>query len=467
MIVMRSIRTLLPVFLALSAGGCLANDGPGVDGTPSDETGRGEPADVKVDLGDFRPRNVVIVQVDTLRADALPRWGSLRGTLPRLDARSGWIGVDRAVSTGSWTAPATASLLSGSDQPTHGVRFFDDTGPNQLFTVPSFAPYLAEQGFATALVTGNQVLLTRDYELGHGFGVSLPVVDEPGNAAGAVGLAVDWLDTLSSDEPFLLFLQPMDAHSPYRPEQEDLWTWADPADMPFNVDDPSFAQENQIGDALEDAETEEDRARILESVRAIYDEQILGVDRAIDTLMAALEARGRLDETLIVVTADHGESFFDGPTASLGHGQSLRNELVHVPLLFWGPGVTDAHLPCVASNMDVFPTIVDALGLPPLPSAEGRSLLEGCREQAFSGLYSAAGGVETLEYVGVESLQGQVIYGCRGGGVLAFDLVADPLASNTLPVAEVPDGVALAAALDAYVAGVVTTLPWLTCAATP
>ncbi|MES2639425.1 MAG: sulfatase-like hydrolase/transferase [Myxococcota bacterium] len=454
------MRLSLPLLPLLFTAACRAPVDSGLDTSETEDTAV---AGVRVDLGAFRPRNVVVVHVDTLRADALPRWGNTRDTWPLLEAREGWVSVDRAVSTAAWTAPATASLLTGTDQPTHGVRFFDERGTNYPMGAPSFVSYLADQGMRTALVTGSEILMGEVFELATGFGTAQGVGEEPGNAAGTVDVAVDWLDTLDADEPFLLFLQPMDMHAPYRPEEEDLFTWADPADVPFHIDDPTAAQVFQIVEALDAATTDEEHARLLAGLRAVYDEQALGVDRAIDALMAALETRGLLDDTLIVVTADHGESFLDGPPVSLGHGASVRNELVHVPLLFWGAGVVDTHLPCVASNMDVFPTIVDALGLAPLPSAEGRSLLEGCREHAFSALYFASAGVETLGYIGVESREAQVAYECQEGGVLAFDLLADPLATNLLPLADVPGGEALADTLDAYVAEVLTTLPALSC----
>ncbi|MDP2314794.1 MAG: sulfatase [Pseudomonadota bacterium] len=452
------LRPLLAGLLLAGAPGCQA-PGAGEDDSAVVDANPG----ARVDLAGFQPRNVVVVHIDTLRADALPRWGSAHETMPILGQRAGWVSVERAVSTASWTAPATASLLSGTDQPTHGIRFFDETGPNIPLAVPSYVPHLQEQGLTTALVTGSEILMGGVYNLGQGFGYAQALAQDPGNARGSVEIAIDWLDTLGADEPFLLFLQPMDVHGPYRPEDSDIGLWADIGHLPFVLTDPPAAQEAQIAAALEAATTDEARAQVLATVRDVYDEQMLGVDRAIGALMDALEAEGRLDETLIVLAADHGESFYDGAPPHLGHGMSVRNELVHVPLMFWGPGVTDAHVPCVASNMDIFPTIVDAMGLPALPSAEGRSLLHDCREHAFSGVYDSVGGVETLEYLSVESKDAQVVYDCINAEIHAYDLVADPLATVKLPLDSVPKGIVLADALDAYAASVVTTLPKLTC----
>lgn len=437
------------------------------DKAPVEDTGPVEDTSLVaayVDLGGVTPKNVVVVHVDTLRADSVPRWGGVHDTLPLLEARPGWVSVERAVSTATWTAPATASLVSGTDLPTHGVRFFDQTRPHDGLMVPTFASYLAEQGLQTAFVTGSSVVTNEVFGLLAGFGDIVFASDEPANAEGTVRLAIEWLDTLGPDENFLLVLQPMDPHVPYRPDDQDLWTWADPETVPFDVNDVSTAQEAQIGNAFTAATTDEERAQVAESTRAVYDEQVLGVDRAIDALMSDLAARGRLDDTLIVLTADHGESFFDGVPLHMGHGLTPRKEVVGVPLLFWGADTSDAHVPCVASNMDVFPTIVDAMGLAPLPSAEGRSLLDGCRDHAFSGAYIATGGVETLTYLAVQSLDAQLMYSCVDGGTLAFDLVADPFGGDPLPVADVPGGNVLATALDAYVAEVLAALPSLTCA---
>jgi len=414
-----------------------------------------------VDLGDSTPRNAVVIHVDTLRADSLPLWGGARDTMPNLTRRGGWVSVERTVSTSSWTAPATASLLTGTPPHVHDVRFYDSTGPNYAMAVPSFASHLQEQGVTTALFTGNSVVLSAHWEIDRGFASSHQNLAEPSNAAALVEDAAGWLDARDPEVPFLLFLQPMDMHSPYRPEEQDRWTWALPENEFFDNEAPLDVQFQQIKDAIDTSGPERDL--LLETLRAIYDEQTLGLDRALATLMDDLEARGLLDETLVVITADHGETFFDGYLYHLSHGNFPRHEVVSVPLLFWANGQPEGQVSCLASNMDVFPTVLQAMGLSPMEGVEGVSLLEGCRETAFSVLSKAAGAVETLHFVSVESLDAQLVVDCRVSEEVAFDLVADPLALTPKTRATVPGGEALGEALRGYTTEVLAAMPSVTC----
>ncbi len=439
-----------------------------IDTAPTDtaptDTAVTHPSPVSLDFDGFIPQNFVIIHVDTLRADALARWGSPHATTPLLDARPGWMAVERALSTATWTAPATASLFTGLDLPTHGVRFFDENGPNHLLTEMTYPEHLGSLGFVTNLITGSEVVLDDGaYDLGHGFQSTSHVDNEPGNAAAIVDEALEWTQSLALDQPFLLFLQPMDAHGPYAPTTGDLGTWADLSAVPFDLSGYPGEQEAQINFALAEAASDAERLAILAQVRNVYDEQLLGVDRAIETLMEGLSATGQLDRTIVVFTADHGESFYDGLPAHLGHGMYTRNEIVRVPLLFWTPVSPTGSTACVASNIDVFPTLLDAAGLTDIAGVEGQSLLGGCREVAFSAEYHADGGIETLDYLSGESLAAQVVYGCATGSIQAFDLLMDPGARNPRRLADVPAAGAVADALDLYSASVLATLSDLSC----
>lgn len=360
----------------------------------------------RLDLGGFAPRNVVVVNVDTLRADALPHWGGPHPTMPAMAARPGWVSIDRAVATAGWTAPSTASLLSGRDLPAHGVRYADHDGTVGTMRVGGYAELLREQGYATALFSGSSLLL------------------EPSN-----GLATGFEDVEG---------------------------------VPFDLYASVSAQEEQIRGALSGAD-EPERAEILAAVRGVYDEQVLGVDRALEALIAGLERLGHGEDTLVVLTADHGESFFDGPPAMLGHGMTARDELLHVPLLFWGAGVQTAHVPCVASNMDVMPTVAELLGVNGPRVLDGRSLLTECRTRAFSGVYEAGPDGEVLTWLSVEGAQSQVVVDCTSGEKTAFDLATDPLAAEVRIVHDVPEGAELAGWLDGYRDEVLAALPHVWC----
>jgi arylsulfatase A-like enzyme len=453
----------LLAFVALPCAACTGAKTEPPD--PVDTAPVADPGPGKLDFGDFVPKNVVIVNVDTLRADALPPWGSLHDTLPNLMARPGWVVVDRAVATSSWTGPTTTSELTGLDLPEHGVRYMDatDMDVNHPLRATTFATHLQEEGYDTIILSGNGLVIGDPFRMEAGFSIAHEDTTEPGNAATLVEGARTFLAETPTDQPFVMWLQPVDPHEPLQPEAEDLGTWSDPANSPVILGDPPEAQLAQLEAILGDA-TPDERAAIIEQVRDLYDEQILGVDRAVESLIEGLEETGRLDDTLVVLAADHGQSLFEGDPVVFGHGQGLRNEQVHVPMMFWSPALTDAFVPCVASGMDLFPTVLDALGVDPLPDISGQSLLDGCRDHAFSGVYESEDGIETLTYLGVETHDAQIVYNCVDDGTQAFDLDADPLATTSIPVASLDGGPALQAQLDDYVAGVLTTLPDLACA---
>jgi arylsulfatase A-like enzyme len=103
-----------------------------------------------------------------------------------------------------------------------------------------------------------------------------------------------------------------------------------------------------------------------------YDEELLFVDAQLARLFEGLQERGLLDEVLVVLTSDHGEEFFDHD--GFEHGHTMFQELLRIPLLFWGPGVKPARIEAPVSLVDVVPTLLDALGLEPVAGLAGRSL---------------------------------------------------------------------------------------------
>lgn len=456
----------VPLAMLATLFGCTSDPLPRPDHTGADDTSvdTDPPLASVVDLGGFTPRNVVVVHVDTLRADSLPQWGSKRNTLPTVSQRTGWIVVEHTVVTAPWTAPSTASLLTSVHQFDHGVRIPQDDGQDHTLAAPTHVAFLKAQAVATALFTGSSVVTNPRWDISRDFDVVQVNDTEPGNALATIAGALDWVDSLGPNERFLAFFQPMDMHGPYRPEPRDRWVWADPDDVPFSLTVPGMIQEDQFRAAYE-AASEEERVRMLVAVRAVYDEQMLGVDRALAALMDGLEARGRLDDTLLVLTSDHGESFYDGEPLHIGHGSVLRHEVVKVPLLFWAPDLVDTRVRCLASNMDIFPTIVDAMGLPPMEGTAGSSLLDACRDHTFSASYLYEDGAEALQLAGVESLDAQVVFKCLDGSETAFDLRSDPGARTPLDVADVPGASELAAALHNHLGEVHGKIPDVGCSA--
>ncbi len=293
------------------------------------------------------PPNVLLVSIDTLRADRLGAYGYELAETPRIDAlaRSG-TRFATAISPAPLTLPSHATLLTGLDPVSHGVRH------NGVFRLPesrmTLAERLHEAGYATGAVVSSSVLAAR-YGLSQGFDSYQDdvVMDEQRVARGGEQLdaarvsdkALAWLT--GAREPFFLFVHYYDPHASYRP----------PA--PF---DARFA----------------DRP---------YDGEIAYVDQQLGRVLDALEASGRSGRTWVVVTADHGESL--GEHGETTHAYSIYDATQHVPLLVRGPGVPAGRVvEGVVRLADVAPTLLAGAGLAAASEADGEDLAPLWRDGA-------------------------------------------------------------------------------------
>lgn len=326
--------------------------------------------------------SVLLVSIDSLRADFLGTYGRPVGLSPVLDrlARDGAI-FPITVSSTSWTLPAHASLLTSLYNPVHRVAYGSPLDPARI----TLAEELQAAGYRTAaFVTGPW--MNRSFGLSQGFETyrntsvlenrsfrdgdpTRPIPEahlashseETGEEIAA--RAVAWLDE-NGDRPFFLFLHFWDVHYDYEPPPP-FDTLFDP-DYRGSVDGRDFIANQEIRAGMD--------PRDLQHVRALYEGEIRFTDRNLGRVIAHLEAQGLLDRTLVVVTADHGDEFFEHGLK--GHNQSLYDEVVLVPLVLrWPQGVPrGAVAPGMARLIDVYPTILDLLGLAPGREAMGRSL---------------------------------------------------------------------------------------------
>ena len=417
-------------------------------------------------LGDLRGRSVVLVHVDTLRADILPAYGGVHPTMPLLGRRP-WQVIDGLVDASGWTAPSTGSLLTGEPPHVHGIRWRTNDGKflNGGLQAPSLVARAREAGWRTWAGTGN------DY-----------VGDESGTSAGfetvqfiekQVGSnnldqllrdASTWLDGIGPAEPFFVFLQPMNMHAVYSPDPEDLGTWADlsafPMDPSVGVSHvfPPYQDAFAAGDAAADA-------RLAQAIRDVYAEQFLGVDRALDAFLGDLERRGRLGDTVVVLVSDHGETLNDARDLNFDHGGTLRQELIRGPFLVLDGAASTAppRAACVSENIDVLPTLLDALGLGPSPDVEGRVLTPGtCRTRARAVLTREDDDVYGLV---VSDLRYRFSRTCDNASTVASDLAADPVGNALIPLTDVPDHEAWLADLDGYLAAIRAAVPATRCGA--
>ncbi|MFO0981351.1 MAG: sulfatase [Planctomycetota bacterium] len=285
-----------------------------------------------------RARGIVLITLDTTRADHLGVYGHAGGVSPSTDALAAESEVfEHAISPSSWTLPAHASLFTGKLPTAHGAEYAKN-GPLLLAAAlpdedlgeyrargldrgeVTLAERLRQAGYAThAVVAGPW--LKRVFGLDAGFatyddqGIN-HVNGRPANEV--TDAAIAWLRQQAS-QPFFLFLNYYDAHAPYLPPPAAKERFFDPL--------PAAAKQDSM-----------------QAANALYDAEIWFADQHVGRLFAFLKETGRWDDTLIVVTADHGDLL--GEHGRFGHGRSVTQAEIHVPLIIKQPRSRAASAAC-------------------------------------------------------------------------------------------------------------------------
>jgi arylsulfatase A-like enzyme len=309
--------------------------------------------------------NLLVITIDTLRADHLGVYGYPRATSTFLD-RLGREGVvfRHAYAASSHTGPSHASLFTGLYPEQHQVL---KNGQLLHPQVPSLARLFAEGGFETAAFASARFLST----LGAGFTVvdtNVPVGGTYRRAGATIDAATEWLRRREQSRPFVLWVHLYDPHE-YRPE----------VGVPGNPLKKMEADSAARGAAwLEWLRREHGyTAEALDPRLDRYDAQIAYADSQLRRLFEVVRETGGAGRTLAVITADHGEGLTSH--GYMSHGEYLYNEQLHVPLILWdgGRSVRPASIEQLVRHVDVLPTLVALFGLEPRAGAlrcEGRSL---------------------------------------------------------------------------------------------
>jgi arylsulfatase A-like enzyme len=324
-----------------------------------------------------KPTDVVMIVVDTLRADRLGRYGYPKGLTPVMDrfADRG-VRFAHAYAATSWTNPSVASLFTSRFPSQHHISDFDSRLSDAELTL---AERLSAAGFATAGFTANWRLTT---ELGYaqGFKTWRGFFNSPGSEHKARGdvlrdAALAWLDGPDAKGAGrLLYLQYMEPHIPLEPPPPLRARFA------ATVNDDEAGKLNAWARMLSPARgplTAEETAELF----SLYDAEVAAMDEQLGRLFDALEQRKIFERALVIVTADHGEEFLEH--GMFGHGYNLFNTTVHVPLIIAGPGIPAGGV--VNENVslvDLAPTVLELTGLKPEPRFEGRSLVPLLRDAA-------------------------------------------------------------------------------------
>ena len=338
----------------------------------------------------LRPRNLLLITLDTMRADRLPAYGFRGVDTPALDriAAEGAV-FEETFAAAPLTLPSHASLFTGIYPPRLGVR--DNAGAPLSNEFTTLAEVLRERRLRTAAFVASAVLSPRR---GLEQGFDLYSAGEPARCSGApparrragevVDEALSWLGRHDA-EPFFAWIHLFDTHRPY-----DL-----PADYTDRHFDPYLA-----AIAYEDAQI----ARVI----------------------GYLETRGLLDSTLIVVAGDHGESLGDHGEDS--HGIFLYQEALRVPFMVRGPGVSPRRVTAVARLVDVMPTVLDLFGVS-TSGLDGVSLAQaGTRDGSDPRLevYSESMYPRRFGWAPLRSLRADRYKVIEAPRAELYDLVSDP-----------------------------------------
>ena len=300
--------------------------------------------------------SVILITIDTLRADRLSSYGSDRVATPHID-RLGAEGIRfaNASSTVPFTLPAHSSIMTGLYPPSHGVR--ENVGYVLGADRTTLAERFRDAGYSTGGFVSAFVLDAR-WGIGRGFDTYVDDFDLDSMAGANLGSvqrsgpetiahALEWLDgavssgdggaagDTSGPPPFFLWLHLFDPHDPYEPPE------------PFRT----------------------------EYEGRPYDGEVAYTDSLIGDFRAALEQRGLFDESVVVLTADHGEGL--GDHGESYHGFFVYDSTVHVPLIVRLPGgLEDGRVVAdVVSHVDIAPTLAELMGLAGAGAGQGRSLL--------------------------------------------------------------------------------------------
>lgn len=364
--------------------------------------------------------DVFLIIIDTLRADHLSCYGYDRVTSPVLDslAASGTLFM-RCQAQAPWTLPAHASIWTGLSVASHmaGIRDMITYGLSTDFD--NIATVLKNEGYVT-LGFVNVVLLNNSFGFANGFDHYSWIAHGHGRAAETVDEVLEWfMENRGNPNPKLVVIHLFDVHAPYNPPP--------PFDTRYSFEGTGGITDWEVSD---DAELLNPEAR--EHLINMYDGEIAWVDSQLGRLFGQLRELDIADNALIIVTSDHGEEFLDH--GLWGHGHSLYQELLHVPLIISGPGIPSGVTESTpAAQYDILPTIAAYAGVSMPDHVEGIDLFSPSQELrilpssgAFIGHCRIGNSANFESICSVLDQYRKGIYNFHTGDEQMFDLSLDP-----------------------------------------
>jgi arylsulfatase A-like enzyme len=383
--------------------------------------------------------NVMVLLIDGLRADHLGSYGYRRPTTPNIDRiAEDSVLFSQAISPGTFTKTSVASVFTGLDPHHHGVyrgarrdtpdRITSDTLLAQNTTL---AEVMSDSGIlSVAWVENEQLRAFMGFDQGFA-----RYNDQPGSIQQINKKVQRWLSGFADGCQFFAYIHYIDLHDPYRPRPPFDTMYGSFSNVYAGLDLHEYASWRRIIREIRTGEktlTADD----IEQLKAYYDGMLTFIDREIGQLLDALVETGRYDDTVIVVTSDHGDGFMEH--GFISHSTTPYDELVRVPLIVKFPDSRHAgrRVDRQVRLVDLLPTLIDLVGGDPLLGIDGVSLL---------GLLSEGGspGVEPPAYAFAETAgamairtENQKLIQYADGAWEFYDLVEDPGEQNDLSGAD-------------------------------
>jgi arylsulfatase A-like enzyme len=347
--------------------------------------------------------NVLLITIDTLRADRLGFYGYGKPTSPELDAfAAGAVVFEHAEASAPWTLPALASVMTGEVTSTHNCWNYGSVLDDSFRTLPEL---LLAAGYDTACVVSH-LFTTSRHGLQQGFvhtddSFAYPETDPADSVTSQVisDRGIRFLDQKAAAPervPWFLWLHYFDPHREYMRHAGITEDFVTPG---------ASARGTLLGD--------------------VYDGEVRYTDQHVGRVLSRLRELGLEQGTVVVLLADHGEEFDEH--GALGHGHSVHVEVVRVPLAIRAPGLAPRRVPELARQIDVLPTVLELLDLPVPPGLAGRSLAPALRGAALG----EAGALSELDLSGLRfdswrTQRWKLIRPGPDGPPRLYDLAADP-----------------------------------------
>lgn len=399
----------------------------------------GSAQSAKTEVEKPRP-NILLVTVDTLRADHMSLYGYERPTTPQIDAFfSRSMVFETAYAPTSFTPPSVVTILSGQYPAAHRVRMVFQKLPAETRLLPDFLKAL---GYHTAAVVSNMVLTDEATGLGSHFDYYDDFVDQhveirngyERDARRTTDAALDWIQRARSlESPHFAWVHYMDPHGPYRPPQDTFQTFDHPEPVPFNIERVPIY--NRL-DGITDGAYYVDR----------YDEEIAFADAEIGRFLAAYQRE--FPDSVIVFTSDHGEYLMDHGSW-FTHGFFVYEPVLRVPLMVMTPTLPASRESVPVAVGGITPMLLEMVGIDTSESFPIRSPMAFDPDIFVEGLGAKRG---TQYRALIRGSQKWVLFSANGvenpSARVYYDLGSDPGELNPQPWPSIPEDLLAAAARD-------------------